>query len=171
MPHPRAQKMRPLRNHNAGQSTRPGIVFGAMDIRQITPTYFVAPQIDAADITDIVAAEITTVICNRPDAEVPPAFQANAIEAAAVAAGLTFVRLPLTHQTMNPENVGLHAQAIAQSTGAVLAYCASGTRSTVVWALGQAGKMDVDDVLAAARSGGYDLDNMRPTLDAIAKTV
>ena len=141
-----------------------------MDIRQITPTYFVSPQIDAADIPDIAAAGITTVICNRPDAEVPPAYQADAIEAAVLAAGLTFVRLPLTHQTMTPKNVAHHAQMIADSAGPVLAYCASGTRSTIVWALGQAGKMDVDDVLTAARSGGYDLDNMRPTLDAIAKT-
>lgn len=156
--------------HGAGQSAHPGIVFGSMDMRQITPTYFVSPQIDATDIADVAAAGITTVICNRPDAEVPPAYQADAIEAAALASGLAFVRLPLTHQTMNSENVGRHAQTIADSDGPVLAYCASGTRSTIVWALGQAGKMDVDDVLGAARSGGYDLDNLRPTLDAMAKT-
>lgn len=155
----------------AGQSANHGLTLDAMDIRQITPTYFVAPQIDAADINDIAAAGITTVICNRPDAEVPPSLQADAIEAAALAAGLAFVRLPLTHQTMNPENVELHAKTIEKSAGPVLAYCASGTRSTIVWALGKAGKMNTDDVLAAARSGGYDLDNLRPTLDAIAKTV
>lgn len=142
-----------------------------MDMRQITPTYFVAPQIDVTDMSDIVSAGIKTVICNRPDTEVPPALQADAIEAAAAAAGLHFVRLPLTHQTLNPENVAIHANAIEQSTGPVLAYCASGTRSTIVWALGQAGKMDIADVVAAARSGGYDIENMRPTLEAIAKKV
>ena len=47
-----------------------------MDIRQITPTYFVAPQLDPADMAANAAAGITTVICNRPDEEVPPAFQA-----------------------------------------------------------------------------------------------
>ncbi|WP_415403361.1 TIGR01244 family sulfur transferase [Tateyamaria sp. SN3-11] len=140
-----------------------------MDIRQITPTYFVAPQVDPADMADIAAAGITTVICNRPDEEVPPAFQADAIEAAATAAGLEFVRLPLTHQSMNAQNVARHFDVAAQAQGPVLAYCASGTRSTVVWCLGQAGEMQTDDILAAARSGGYDLDNLRPTLESIAR--
>lgn len=139
-----------------------------MDIRQITPTYFVAPQLDPADMPDIARAGITTVICNRPDAEVPPQFQADALEAAARDAGLAFVRLPLTHQTMTPPNVALHMEHADASAGPVLAYCASGTRSTVVWCLGQAGNMATDDILAAARHGGYDLDNMRPTLEAIA---
>ena len=139
-----------------------------MDIRQITPDYFVAPQLDPADMLEIAAAGITTIICNRPDAEVPPAYQADAIEAAAVAAGLAFHRLPLTHTTMTPDNVQRHAAMIAGSDGPTLAYCASGTRSTVVWTLGHAKAMGVDAVLNAARAGGYNLDNIRPTLEAIA---
>jgi len=139
-----------------------------MDMRQITPTYFVSPQIEAEDIADIAAAGITTVICNRPDGEIPAFCQADAIETAALAAGLTFVRLPLTHQTMTPDNVELQAQTVSQSAGPVLAYCASGTRSTVIWALGQAAELGVDKVLAAARSGGYELENLRPALQAIA---
>ncbi|MEO0378859.1 MAG: TIGR01244 family sulfur transferase [Pseudomonadota bacterium] len=140
-----------------------------MDIRQITPTYFVAPQLDPADMADVAAAGITTVICNRPDEEVPPPFQADVMEAAALAAGLEFVRLPLTHQTMTPPNVDRQMECAETSKGPVLAYCASGTRSTVVWCLGQAGQMETDDILSAARSGGYDLANMRPTLEAIAQ--
>ena len=140
-----------------------------MDIRQITPTYFVAPQLDPADMADIAAAGITAIICNRPDEEVPPPFQADALEAAAKAAGLDFVRLPLTHQTMTPPNVAKQMEHAASSDGPVLAYCASGTRSTVVWCFGQAGEMATDDILTAARMGGYDLENLRPTLDAIAQ--
>ena len=119
---------------------------------------------------DLVAAGFTTIINNRPDEEVPPSLQADIMEAAAKLAGLAFVRLPLTHQTLTPQNIRLHADNVAGSTGPVLAYCASGTRSTIVWALGQAGAMPVDDILAAARTGGYNLDNLRATLDAIANT-
>ncbi|WP_299732951.1 TIGR01244 family sulfur transferase [uncultured Tateyamaria sp.] len=141
-----------------------------MDIRQITPTYFVAPQLDPADMPDIKAAGITTIICNRPDEEVPPAFQADALEAAARAAGLNFVRLPLTHQSMTPPIVAEQMEHLAACDGPVLAYCASGTRCTVVWCLGQAGEMPIDDILNTARAGGYDLANLRPTLEAIART-
>ncbi|WP_108839254.1 TIGR01244 family sulfur transferase [Tateyamaria sp. Alg231-49] len=140
-----------------------------MDIRQITPNYFVAPQLDPADMADIAAAGITTIISNRPDEEVPPPLQAEAIEDAARAAGLGFVRLPLTHQTMTPPNVAAQMEHAATAGGPVLAYCASGTRSTVVWCFGQAGEMATDDILNAARAGGYDLENLRPTLEAIAQ--
>lgn len=170
-------RARHARRHGRGATPAPrwtGVTHGpkhaSMDIRQITPTYFVAPQLDPDDMAEIAAAGITTVICNRPDAEVPPAFQADALQAAAEAAGLTFVRLPLTHQTMTPPNVALHMEHVAASSGPVLAYCASGTRSTVVWCLGQAGDMSTDDILQAAQSGGYDLANMRPTIDAIAQS-
>ncbi|MEO9574089.1 MAG: TIGR01244 family sulfur transferase [Tateyamaria sp.] len=140
-----------------------------MDIRQITPTYFVAPQLDPADMPDVAAAGITTIICNRPDEEVPPPFQADAMEDAARAAGLGFVRLPLTHQAMTPPNVAAQKEHATLADGPVLAYCASGTRSTVVWCFGQAGEMATDDILATARAGGYDLENLRPTLEAIAQ--
>lgn len=110
-----------------------------MDLRELTPRYFVSPQISAEDVPAIVAAGITTVLCNRPDTEVSPSFQAATVRAAVEKAGLQFEELPLTHQTMTPENVARQRQVIEQAGGPVLAYCASGTRSSVVWALGQAG--------------------------------
>jgi uncharacterized protein (TIGR01244 family) len=139
-----------------------------MDIRTLTPTYFVSPQIDPADLATLGAEGFTTVICNRPDGEVPPSHQAAAIEAAAREAGLAFHALPLTHQTLNPENVARHRDLVEHAPGKVLAYCASGTRSTIVWALGQARERPVDEILAAASAAGYQLDNIRPTLEAIA---
>lgn len=133
-----------------------------MDIRQITPAYASAPQIDPADAGAIKAAGFVTVICNRPDAEVPPSHQADAVRAAIEAEGLTFVVNPVTHQGLNADMVALQAQAAA--SGKTLAYCASGTRSTIVWALGQAGKMDPDEIIAAAATGGYDISGLRDRL-------
>lgn len=139
-----------------------------MDMRQISPDYFVAPQIMPEDLDGIAKAGVKTVICNRPDDENPPSLFATEIETAAAEAGLTFVYLPLTQQTMTPQNVARHKEMIAASGGPVLAYCASGTRSTVVWALGSAGDVAVDEIVTAARGAGYDLENLRPTLEAAA---
>ncbi|MEL7131079.1 MAG: TIGR01244 family sulfur transferase [Pseudomonadota bacterium] len=139
-----------------------------MDIRQITPTYFVAPQLDPSEMADVAAAGIKTIICNRPDGEVPPTLQADAVEAAAQAAGLDFHRLPLTHQTMTPDNIARQMAMAQDAQTPVLAYCASGTRSTVIWCLGQAGHLSCDNILQSARAGGYDLDALRPTIEAIA---
>ncbi|MBV2361729.1 TIGR01244 family phosphatase [Thalassococcus sp. CAU 1522] len=139
-----------------------------MDMRQITPKYHVSPQIAAEDIPALKAAGVTTIICNRPDAEVPPSHQADAIGTAARKAGLTFEVLPLTHQTMTPENVARQAALVDAALGPVLAYCASGTRCSVVWALGQAGKMPTDEILATTARAGYDLAGLRPALDSMS---
>ena len=139
-----------------------------MQIRPITPRYNVSPQISVEDVPAIVEAGIKTVICNRPDAEVPPPFQADRIGAAVRAAGLAFEELPLTHQTMTPQNAARQAEIIAASDGPVLAYCASGTRSSVAWALGHADQMTPDDILRATSEAGYDLSGLRPTLETLS---
>ena len=139
-----------------------------MDIRHITPVYAVSPQIDVADIAAIAAAGFTTIICNRPDAEVPPSHQADTIRAAAEAAGITFAVNPVTHQGLNMGMVDSQMAAADASSGPVLAYCASGTRSSIVWSLGQAGKMPTDAIIQATAQAGYDLGGMRGQLDMLA---
>ncbi len=140
-----------------------------MDIRQITSDYSVSPQIDPSDFPAIRDAGFTRVICNRPDAENPPALQADAMAEAARAAGLDFVVIPLTHDTMTPENVARQMKAAEGKDGPVLAYCASGTRCSVIWCLGQVSEgADVEQTLATVGRAGYDLSGLKPRLDQMA---
>tara|TARA_R110002072_G_scaffold174722_3_gene330265 strand:+ start:505 stop:927 length:423 start_codon:yes stop_codon:yes gene_type:complete len=136
-----------------------------MDIRQLTPRYFVSPQIDPSDMPALSKAGITRILCNRPDAEVPASHSAAAIEAAAKAAGLSFAVQALTHQSMVPDVIATNRALGAETDDVVLAYCASGTRSTIAWALGQAGHMTPDAIITAARTAGYDIENMRHVLE------
>ncbi len=137
-----------------------------MDIRQITPRFYAAPQIDPGDMPALSEAGITLILCNRPDAEVPPSHQHAALQAAAEAQGIAFAYQPLTHQTMTPDVIAQNRALGVARDETVLAYCASGTRSTIAWALGQAGTQPADDLIAAARAGGYDLAHMRGLLSA-----
>ncbi|MGH1465046.1 MAG: TIGR01244 family sulfur transferase [Cognatishimia sp.] len=139
-----------------------------MDIRQITPRYAVSPQISVEDIPALVDAGFTCLLCNRPDIEIPPSHQASAIQSAAEAAGLNFVVNPLTHDTMTPERLTLQRDTLETATGKVLAYCASGTRSTVAWMLGYATDVPADDLLRAAAKEGYHLEALRPQLEYLA---
>ena len=66
------------------------------------------------------------------------------------------------------ENVTAQADAQAHSTGPVLAYCASGNRSSIVWALSQAGKASADDLISAGARWGYMLEGLRPQIEALA---
>jgi uncharacterized protein (TIGR01244 family) len=139
-----------------------------MDIRPLSPTFAVSPQIGVEDIPAIVAAGYTTIICNRPDAEVPPSHQARAIGDAAKAAGLNFVVQPVTHQGLNMEMIADQKASMDAADGPILAYCASGTRSSIVWSFAQAGEMPTQDIIAATSAAGYDLGGMGPQIDAIA---
>lgn len=135
----------------------------SMDIRRITPAYAVSPQIAPEDVPEIAAAGFRTVICNRPDEEIPVELSSEVLRAAVEAAGLQFVDNPVTHASMTGERIA--AQAAAMEHGPALAYCASGTRSSVLWSLAQAGRMPTEDILAATARAGYDLSALRPRLD------
>jgi uncharacterized protein (TIGR01244 family) len=81
---------------------------------------------------------------------------------------MDFAVLPLTHQPKTDENIASQKTLIEDAEGPVLAYCASGTRSTVIWALSQAGSLSADEILATANRAGYALDGLRPTLESLA---
>jgi uncharacterized protein (TIGR01244 family) len=134
------------------------------DIRPLTETYAVAPQIDPADMAGLAAAGFTTIINNRPDGEIARPLQAEAMRRAAEAAGLAYVENPVMPGALTAENVRVQAAAIAGSPGPVLAYCASGNRSSIVWAMAMAGRVPADDLIAAAARQGYQLAHLRPHL-------
>lgn len=136
--------------------------------REVTPEYAVAAQIEPSDMATLAAAGVTTVICNRPDAENPAPLQAAAMQAAAEAAGIAFVYNPVVGSAMTIQNVEEQDEAIAASDGPILAYCAAGTRSAVMWALAQAGTLPTDDILAATAAAGHPLAGLRGQIDALA---
>jgi uncharacterized protein (TIGR01244 family) len=140
-----------------------------MDIRPLTPDYAVSPQIEPGDLPAIKAAGYTTIIDNRPDGEIPDHLQTDPMREAAEALGLVFVPNPVIGGALTMANVTAQAEAMAAATGPVLAYCASGNRSSVVWALANAGKRPVDELVGIPARFGYQLDHLRPQLEALAR--
>lgn len=139
-----------------------------MDIRHLTETFAVSPQIAPEDLADIKAAGFTTILCNRPDGEVPPELQADAIRRAAEAAGLDFVLNPLSHGSLTMDHIETQGRTLAESEGPVFAYCASGNRSSILWALSQAGRVPTDELISTAARAGYNLEGIRPHIDDLA---
>jgi uncharacterized protein (TIGR01244 family) len=111
-----------------------------MDVRQITDSYSVSPQVTLDEIAAIKAAGFKTVICNRPDDEQPGQPSHEAIKAAVEAAGLAFRYIPVISGQMTMENVEDQAAALDEVEGPVLAYCRSGTRCTNLYAAIQQAK-------------------------------
>jgi uncharacterized protein (TIGR01244 family) len=106
----------------------------AMEIRQITEDYFVAPQIAVDDIAAIREAGFRSVISNRPDAE-DGAVPHGEVEAAVRAAGLEFRYIPVVSGALTQDNVDAQARALDELPKPVLAYCRSGARCTNLYML------------------------------------
>ncbi|WP_112310035.1 TIGR01244 family sulfur transferase [Pseudogemmobacter bohemicus] len=139
-----------------------------MDIRPLSETYAVSPQIAVEDLEAIRDAGYRAVIDNRPDAEIPDDLHTSEMQARAEALGLAFFANPVIGGALTMQNVVAQAEAIAAAPGPVLAYCASGNRSSIVWALSQAGTQPAADLIAAAARHGYQLAHLEPQIEALA---
>ena len=139
-----------------------------MEIRALTPSYAVSPQIALSDMAAIKAAGFTTLIDNRPDGEIPGSLQTEAMRTAAEAAGLTFVAIPLMPGNITDANIKAQAAAAAASKGPVFAYCASGNRCSQVWAMMNAGAQPTDALIGIPARFGYQLEPLRARIDALA---
>jgi len=139
-----------------------------MDIRPIAQGYAVTPQIEPADVPAIAAQGFTTVICNRPDPEVPHELAAGVMRAAVEAAGLRFVDNPMAGGGLTMDHIEAQRAALDAAGGPVLAYCASGNRSTILWALANAGRKPTDELVAAGAKYGYQVPQFRDLIDRLA---
>ncbi|KMW57761.1 Sulfide-quinone reductase [Candidatus Rhodobacter oscarellae] len=140
-----------------------------MDIRRITPDYAVSPQIAPQDMAALAAEGFTTVINNRPDAEITPDLCCDEMRRAAEAAGLRYVANPVVNGALTMQMVEAQGAAIKASTGPVFAWCRSGTRCSIVWALSEAGARPTQEILSALSQAGYDLPQLASQVDALAE--
>jgi uncharacterized protein (TIGR01244 family) len=133
--------------------------------RKLDETISVAGQVGPEDIAAAAAQGFTFVINNRPDDEQPGQPSGAEIAVAAAAAGLGYRAIPITHAGFSDRQVAAMQEALEAAPGPVLAFCRSGTRSTLVWALARSRMGDDADTLAAkAEAAGYDLSPVRAHL-------
>ncbi|MDP3906360.1 TIGR01244 family sulfur transferase [Novosphingobium sp.] len=137
--------------------------------RQLSPRIFASPQIGLAEVAEARAQGIGLIINNRPEGESDDQISGAEIAAAAAAAGIAYVAIPVTHAGFSQPQVTAMAAALASTDAPVLAYCRSGTRSTLLWALAEASRGESPDALtAAAASAGYDVAPVRAVMDMLA---
>ncbi len=139
------------------------------DFRTLSDTVLASPQIELGDIAAAHAEGVTLIVNNRPEGEAEDQTPGAEIEAAARSAGLDYVAIPIGGSGFGEPQVDAMADALARAEGKVLAYCRSGTRSTLLWALAQAhGGGDPEEIAAAAAAAGYDVAPVRPAIDMLA---
>lgn len=136
--------------------------------RELEAGFAVTPQLSISDVADA-AGRFALIVNNRPDGEELSAPQGAEIEAAAKAAGIGYIAIPVTHAGFSHSQIDAMDAAMKGAGGPVLAYCRSGTRSCFLWALTRArGGADPETLSEQAAAAGYDLSSIRPMLDALA---
>ena len=131
-----------------------------MELKRINQHVTVSPQISPEDVAAIKAAGFVAIINNRPDGEAPDQPSSDTIQKAAQAAGLVYHFIPLGREGVSPDMVARTKSALEGSAGPVFCYCRSGTRSTTLWALSEAGKKPASEIIAEAAGAGYDMSHL-----------
>jgi uncharacterized protein (TIGR01244 family) len=137
--------------------------------RKLSPNVLASPQIDLSDVAAAAQQGVRLVINNRPEGESEDQTPGAEIEAAARAAGMDYVAIPVTHAGFSEGQVKAMVEALEKTEGPVLAYCRSGTRSTLLWALAEASRGgDPATIARQAAEAGYDIAPVRQIVDMLA---
>ena len=102
--------------------------------RQIDEKVLVSGQIHPEDVKAFAEQGITMIVNNRPDGEDPDQPFGAEIEEAARAAGVGYRSIPII-RGIGPADAEAMQDAINATQGKMLAFCRSGTRSALAWAL------------------------------------
>jgi uncharacterized protein (TIGR01244 family) len=136
--------------------------------RRLSETVFASPQIGIDEVRQAHAMGIRSIINNRPEGESDDQTAGEEIAASAAALGMAYHAIPVTHAGFSAPQVDAMATAVAEADGPVLAYCRSGTRSTLLWALAEASHgADCNALAAQAAGAGYDLGPVRELMDML----
>lgn len=139
------------------------------DFHKLNENISVSQQLTLDDVAAAADAGTVMIINNRPDGEDPYAPQGDEIASAAAAAGLNYVAIPIGHSGFSEPQIDAMIAALEQAEGPILAYCRSGTRSTLLWALAAAKQGGAPEMIArTAAQAGYDITPIRPMVDVLA---
>lgn len=137
--------------------------------RQLTPRLYASPQITLDEVEAAAAQGIGLIINNRPEGESDDQTPGEAIAAACADNGIAYVAIPVTHAGFSQQQVAAMAAALTSTDAPILAYCRSGTRSTLLWALAEASRGENPAELARlAGQAGYDLSPVAALMDMLA---
>lgn len=136
--------------------------------RKLDDSISVSPQIGSEAVAEAKAQGVTLIINNRPEGESDDQVPGREIEAAARAAGIDYVAIPVSHAGFSEPQVAAMRAALDGAKGPVLAYCRSGTRSALLWALAQSADGEHPAALAEKAAGaGYDLAPVAGLMDML----
>ena len=131
-----------------------------MKLNKIIDDYVVSDQIQTEDIAIIKNKGFKTIFCNRPDSEEANQITVKSIQDQADKDGLDFIHQPVIGGQITQQDVDLFKAHYAAAEKPIFAYCRSGTRSSMLWALSESSVRPIDEILKLTTAAGYNLSNL-----------
>ena len=126
--------------------------------RQLDDKTLVNGQIAPEDVPALKDIGVTLIVNNRPDGEDVGQPESDDIEAAAKAAGIDYRHVPIA-RGMGPSDIEAMREAMhAVGEGKLFAFCRSGNRSTLAWAVAKSEDgVPSEELHRQANQAGFDL--------------
>ena len=126
--------------------------------RELDHKTLVSGQIAPEDVAALAAQGVTMIVNNRPDHEDPGQPLASDIEEAAARAGIAYRHVPI-RRGMGPSDVEAMQEAMRDcGDGKLVAFCRSGNRSALAWAVARAEEgVPREELERRAAAAGIDL--------------
>ena len=126
--------------------------------RQLDDKTLVSGQIHPDDVPALKDLGVTLIVNNRPDNEDVGQPEGDDIEAAAKAAGIDYRHVPIA-RGLGPSDVEAMREAMhSVGEGKLFAFCRSGNRSTLAWAVAKSEDgVSREDLESCVSMAGFDL--------------
>jgi uncharacterized protein (TIGR01244 family) len=126
--------------------------------RQLDEKTLVDGQIGPGDVEMLKAMGVTLIVNNRPDGEDANQPTSDEIEAAAKEAGLDYRHVPIA-RGLGPSDIEAMREAMhSVGEGKLFAFCRSGNRSTLAWAVARSEDgVSREELDRMANEAGFDL--------------
>ena len=138
-------------------------------MKRIYENFYAANQIQAKDIAQLKQEKFECVLCNRPDNEEQDQPSVEMIKSQCLANGIEFLHLPITPGDFNLEAI-METEKVLKTAKKTLAYCRTGTRSTMLWAFAKTKDLEVDEVLKITDHSGYNFQHLKDLLETYKST-
>ena len=138
-------------------------------MKRIYKNFYAAHQIQAKDIAQLKQEKFECVLCNRPDNEEQNQPSVEVIKSECLANGIEFLHLPISPGDFNLEVI-METEKVLMTAKKTLAYCRTGTRSTMLWAFAKTKDLEVDEVLKITDHSGYNFQHLKELLETYKST-
>ena len=136
-------------------------------MKELPGDVFVTGQLLATHMQALAEQGVMGFVNNRPDMEAPIQPRSEELEQAAQASGVDYFHIPMGGG-LTPGLIEASVTAYKNTPRPIVAFCASGMRSAVLWGFAHVKAMGVDAVMDALSAADFNLEQIRAPLTQYA---